>query len=118
MQNDLDDLDALFAEARDEAKPSPTLSARVLADADRVLRESEYMAAPEPSGGLFSWMTAIGGWRGAGGLIAATVAGVMIGFSAPEAIDEVLGGQLSFLGLVESSTLLPGLDDLLPVEGG
>ncbi|WP_072793703.1 hypothetical protein [Cognatishimia maritima] len=82
-----DALDALFAEAADFAPtPSDALMARVLADA-----EAFQPAAAEPMArrSQRSWrvfLDVIGGWQGAGGLVAATLAGVWIGFVGSDSV--------------------------------
>ena len=113
------DLDDLFAAARGAETPEDDLVARVLADAAKVQTETAAAPVAQPSGG--GWMagvlSGIGGWFGAGGLVAVTTAGLLIGVYAPETVDTVLGGQLSELGLVTDDDLLPGLTYLLPGEG-
>jgi hypothetical protein len=120
MTRDMDELEQLFAAARGAEAPSEALMARVLADAAAVQAEARPAPVRAPSGGgtVSGWLSSIGGWFGAGGLAAATVAGLLIGVYAPDSVDSALGGSLSTLGLVESQTLLPGLSDLLPGEGG
>lgn len=120
MTRDIDELEAVFAAARGTETPSEDLVARVLADADAVQAEAlaARPGAPVPSGGRAGWLSAIGGWLGAGGLATATAAGLVIGLAAPDSVDSVLGGNLSSLGLVQTEPLLPGLDDLLPGQGG
>ena len=112
------DLDDLFAAARGAEAPGDDLVARVMADAAAV--QAEAATAPTPSGGgwLAGLLSGVGGWFGAGGLVAATTAGLLIGVYAPDTVDSVLGGQLSELGLVTGDDLLPGLAYLLPGEGG
>lgn len=117
MTRERDDLEHFFAAARGAERPSDDLVARVLADADAVQAAPASTAAANPSQPR-GWLPSIGGWFGAGGLVAATAAGLFIGIAAPEQVDSVLGGQLSSLGLVQSDDLLPGLTDLLPYEGG
>ncbi len=117
MTTDRDMLDDLFAQARDAGQPGEDLVARVLADAARVQGEG---AAPSPKrgGGWSGWMSGFGSWLGAGGLVAATAAGLLIGVYAPDTVDSALGGSLSDLGLVSQDDLVPGLSYLLPGEGG
>lgn len=111
-------LDDLFAEARGAEIPGDDLVARVLADAAAV--QAGPAAVPVASGGgwMAGWLSGIGGWFGAGGLAAATLAGLLIGVYAPDSVDAALGGQLSELGLVSQDDLLPGLTYLLSGEGG
>lgn len=78
-------LDDLFAEARELApKPSAALVARVLADA-----ESPRTATPIRKRGLMERMfDMIGGWPAAGGLLAATIAGLWIGVAPPASVED------------------------------
>jgi hypothetical protein len=71
-----DGLDALFAEAR-TARPPGALVARVLADAEAA-RPGRRLGA--------ALLRAIGGWPSVAGLAAASAAGLLIGYSAPEAL--------------------------------
>ena len=84
MDNLLDDL---FAEAKSDTAmiPSDDFMARVLADAETLQPEVVPIAAPvKPRGLLQSLFDTIGGWQGTGGLVAATMASVWIGFSGAE----------------------------------
>lgn len=81
MREDPDDggLDDLLAEARRD-RPPAALVARVLADAE----------AARPGGRREGMgraiLRAIGGWPSAAGLVAASAAGLVIGFAAPGAV--------------------------------
>lgn len=79
-------LEAFFAEARQvPPEPSADLLARVLADADavRAARPAPAMApsAPPPRGAWHGLLDLLGGWGGVGGLVAAGLTGLWIGFS-------------------------------------
>ena len=103
MQTHDFDLDALLvAAAKDVAQePSEGLMARVLADAEAMQPKAAPVARPQPRRGLFSALVeALGGWPSLGGLAAATVAGVWIGFVATPAI--LPDGLAGFVG--EAST--------------
>ena len=118
MTADSNELDLLFAEAREATRPSDDLVARVLADAAREQAAlSKPPATQQRSATARGWFSALGGWFGASGLVAATMAGLLVGVYAPDSIDSVLGGQLSSYGLVTQGDLLPGLTDLLSVDG-
>lgn len=120
MTNDHDDLTDLLLAARDGTPPSDALMARVMADAARVQQDT-LANVPKPApvrGGFGTWLANIGGWRGAGGLVAATVTGLMVGVYAPDSIDAILGGQLADYGLVDTETLIPGWGELLAFDGG
>ena len=102
MTDDLKDdgLEAFFAEARGRNdRPSGALVARVLADAE----------AEQPArGGFAGFFRALGGWPSAAGLVAASAAGVLIGFNAPDAV------LLFDAGATESAY---DLTDLVPGYG-
>ena len=90
-------LEALFeAAAQDAAQsPSPDLMARVLADAEAMQPRAAapVVRAGRRGGVLNRVVAALGGWPSVGGLAAATVAGIWIGFSAtPTVLPEGLAG--------------------------
>jgi hypothetical protein len=118
MMDDRDDVTELLAGARDSVLPSDALMARVLADAAAVQAELQTAAVVPGRGGIGDWLSSIGGWRGAGGLVAATITGLMIGVYAPDSIDTLLSGQLSERGLIEGDILISGWGDLLDLEDG
>jgi hypothetical protein len=118
MTDDRDDVTDLLAAARDAGVPSEALMARVLADAASVQTELQALAPAPGRSGLGGWLSSIGGWRGAGGLVAATITGLMIGAYAPDSIDTLLSGQLSERGLIEGDILVSGWGDLLDLEDG
>ncbi|MCW8843454.1 MAG: dihydroorotate dehydrogenase [Rhodobacteraceae bacterium] len=106
------DLDALFAAAaRDTAQdPSADLLARVLADAEAVQPKAMPIEASAPRRGMFDGILAvIGGWPSLGGLAAATVAGVWIGFSAtptvlPDGLASLVGqSDTEYLAYLDTS---------------
>ncbi|WP_375551893.1 hypothetical protein [Rhodophyticola porphyridii] len=111
MVTDKDDLTALFADARQGARPRADLTARVLADAASV--QPGNIAAPRPGPGWFARMRgAVGGWPGLSGLAVAGVTGLMIGVYATESVDMLLNGQLTELTGGDSAGLMPGIDFL------
>jgi len=118
MTDDRDDLTDLLATARDADAPSDALMARVLADAASVQAGLQVPKPVPDRGGFGGWLSSIGGWRGAGGLVAATVTGLTIGVYAPDSIDALLSGQLSERGLIEGDILASGWGDLLELEDG
>ena len=93
------DLDQLFARARDERPALPdALAVRIETDAEAV-RLSRLARPSRPL-----WQRAfdgIGGWTGFGGLVAASAAGVWIGFSAPaflpDPADFLLSQEITYL---------------------
>lgn len=103
MTTDRDDaaLAALFDAARQSAAPPDALVMRVLADADRVQAEARAAVpvAPGPlpgrrSGALGRWVAALGGWAAVSGVTLAGVAGLALGFAAPDMVDLWSGGQI------------------------
>lgn len=95
-------LKALFAAAREAERPGDDLVARVLADAAAVQAAARPVPAPAPtptarSGTWAGILSALGGWPGLSGVTAAGVAGLVLGFWAPDVIDSLSGGQLWLL---------------------
>ena len=91
-----DGLEAVFAAARGAERPGDDLVARVMADAAAVQAEaSAAPPAPTSAGGVWSGvLSALGGWPGLSGVTAAGVAGLVLGFWAPDVVDSLSGGQL------------------------
>jgi len=90
-QDDIRALDACFKAARAAPlEPSDALLARVLADAEAVQSDMQHPCAHAPrarGSRLLQAVRALGGWPAMGGLAAATVAGIWIGFSPPEQVE-------------------------------
>lgn len=90
-------LEALFATAR-QAPPDPSaaLLARVLADATAVQAAFPApvpaRAAPAASGGWHGLLDLLGGWGGVGGLVAAGLTGLWIGFSGTGLLGSASAG--------------------------
>lgn len=111
------ELEALFRAAIETApEPGPDLMARVFADA-----EAELAAASQPAvtaartarpGLLASLLAALGGWPTLAGLATATVAGVWIGWAAPDGLTN--SGFAALLPGAEDAVSY-SLEDLLPV---
>lgn len=116
-QQNMDDLmDDLFAEAGSDPAAAPTddFMARILADAEGLQPSASTpeLSSPRPRNLLQALFDTLGGWQGTGGLVAATMASVWIGFSGAEnlTVDGLqamvsgdtefylsdLGGDLSF----------------------
>ena len=111
MSDEDDILEGLFAEARTEMmRPSDDLMARVMADAIDAMPNASAPAAPRHSGGF---LALIGGWPALAGLATATVAGVWIGFAAPDAVTDYALG-VSY----DVSALAPGYGELLGESTG
>lgn len=117
MADERDDLDEFLAGFRDVEAPSEALMARVLADAASVQAELQAPVRPARRG-WGGWLSGIGGWRGAGGLVAATVTGLTIGVYAPDRVDALLNGSLTDYGLIASDDLVTGWGALLELEDG
>jgi len=90
-QDDFDDLEALFAEAREsrpDAVPDRLMSTITAAAA----AEQAGWSAPRPvaanrnRGPLALLLAALGGWPAVGGLVAASCAGLWIGVAGPETV--------------------------------
>lgn len=112
-----DGLEMFFAEARADAarNPSSDLMARVLADAADVQAASlaQGVVTPAATGGGFAGvLSAIGGWFGASGVVAAGLTGLVMGFYLPDQIDTVLNGQVSSIIGEDAANLLPGFETL------
>lgn len=85
-------LGAFFKAARHETETLPgTLAERMLADALRV-QDSRQTAAPSARPGtLRQILDMLGGWPSIGGLITACAVGVWLGFSPPQALENIVG---------------------------
>jgi hypothetical protein len=94
-----DDLDTLFAAARDDM-PSADLQARVLDEAAAVQAAQALPRPASPRGGglLASLAAALGGWPGLSGVTAAGVIGLGLGFYAPDLVDSLSAGQVWSVG--------------------
>lgn len=100
--NDDKHLDNVFAKIRDEIRdeenfPSEAFLDRVMLDADNVLAQAGVGAParePAPAGFGAMMLDLIGGWPSFGGLAAATLAGVWIGVSPPDALADLSAGLL------------------------
>ncbi len=126
MTTDRDDadLEALFAAARKPTVPPDALVARVLADADAIQAMAGAKAMPPPltpsrRGFLGGLVEALGGWPTISGVTLAGVAGLAVGFAAPDLVDTWSGGRITTLSgeagtVPELSALWDGTWD----EGG
>lgn len=84
-----DMLEDLFGAAKSDpaAQPSDQLMARVLTDADALQPAAVVFGPPVKQRGLLRGLfETLGGWQGTGGLVAATMASVWIGFSGADAL--------------------------------
>ena len=100
---DKTDMDALLNELFTEAKSSPEAEvsedfmARVLANAEALQPAAPGLVPAAPTRGFWgSLFDTLGGWQGTGGLAAATMASVFIGFSGAEALT--IDGLATVLG--------------------
>ncbi|MBU0645072.1 MAG: hypothetical protein KJ731_02460 [Alphaproteobacteria bacterium] len=116
-------LEALFAEARDEAvMPSTALLAAVMADAEtqiatRTRQEAARRAALRPTQRhpmLAAMVAALGGWRAVAGLASAAVTGLAIGLGAPSTVTNLATGSYSESATVETTAAGDALDALVP----
>lgn len=84
MTEDKDNLDLLFAQARENRPELPDdLTVRILTDAEAVRLDRMKPDQPKAKPLWTRVLAGLGGWQGMGGLVAASMAGVWIGFSAP-----------------------------------
>lgn len=89
-----EDLDRLFSQMRedgDKAVPDD-LMARVLADARQVQNRPARVPDASRPGPFAALADLLGGWRGMGGLVAASCAGLWLGIAPPAALDEMSAG--------------------------
>lgn len=103
MTADQDDdrLEALLQAARGAEPVDEALFARVLADAEGVqqaLRPQPVLPLRRAGSWPGFWAQisdALGGWPGLSGVTAAGVAGLALGFFAPDLVDGLSGGQIA-----------------------
>lgn len=111
MSDDFDaELDDLFQTARRQTQALPDgLAQRILADA--------HAQQSTPAQGIWPRMRdALGGWPGLGGLVAAGMAGVWLGFAPPD----VMPDPIQLVGLSDTGLDLFEVDgwaDVLGEEG-
>mgnify|MGYP001288840400 CR=1 FL=1 len=114
--SDDSEFDLLLARARGDESPPPGFLARVAA-AGEAMQPAPEGAAPvaqpsRPAPGLWAELArAIGGWRGAGGLLTATLAGAWIGIADP-------GGLLMSAAATGTVELMPGAGDMFGTGDG
>jgi hypothetical protein len=109
-----DDIDRLFALAREVQPPLPdALAARILADAEAATRPV-VGAAPAVPGGWRGIVAALGGWPALGGLALAGVVGLVIGISPPAGLSTIASG---LLGDTLELQLSADADPILLLEG-
>ncbi|MGB3245256.1 MAG: hypothetical protein WBB25_12020 [Sulfitobacter sp.] len=95
-------LEAFFDAARADPPMVPqALMARVLADAQ---------AAQPIVGGWRTWLRALGGAPGLGGLVTATCVGVWIGLAPPQQLPDLGGLVLGMDTAVDADTYALGWD--------
>lgn len=110
------DMDELFALAADDTPaPSVALTAKIIADAERIAdqREAESVRLPVrvPRRKFSDLLRALGGWPALSGLATATVVGVWIGFAPPEFVSDIADSYL----MTESGF---GVEDFMPSYEG
>jgi hypothetical protein len=109
-------LEAVFEAARADAPlPSEALLARIMADADATVAERARpaRAALRRPGLLAALIGALGGWPAVASMVTATVAGVWLGFAAPDEFNTLAGGLLldddsGFTTSYELEDIMPG----------
>lgn len=110
----LEDLDALFGAARARpAVPSDALMGRVMADAVALQPLPAAVVAPPAPLGLWRGVAAFfGGFGALAGMGSAAAAGVFIGFAQPVGVSDLSAALIG--GQIDSLSLMPSLDDLIP----
>ncbi|MCY1126322.1 hypothetical protein OU426_05585 [Frigidibacter sp. RF13] len=114
--SDESDFDLMLARARGDESPPPGFLARVAAAGAAIQPAPEAVTAaiaqPRPASGFWAEIArAIGGWRGAGGLVTATLAGAWIGLADP-------GGLLMAAASAGTVELMPGTGDMFGTGDG
>jgi hypothetical protein len=111
------ELEALFATGRSRpVPPSEALLARVMDDAMAEAGARAGLGAgpvrgQDRRGRLAALLAVIGGWPAMGGLVAAGLVGVWIGYAAPGGLDTVRSDVLG--SGYEITDLVPSLDSYL-----
>jgi len=100
------DLDQLFAEAR-QARPDlpDDLAVRILTDAEAVRSERRERSIPRRRNPIRSLFDGLGGWQGLSGLVAASLAGLWVGLSAPSFLPD----PADFIGTQDTAYLIADL---------
>ncbi len=89
MTEDDTRLDQLFAQARQDRPALPDdLAVRILTDAEAVRLDLAKPKRSAPRSVFRRMVEGIGGWQGLSGLAAASVAGLWIGFAAPDFLPD------------------------------
>lgn len=110
-------LNAYFADARADAPvPSAALLARIAEDAGRAQPTHAPVQHAPRGGGLSLWQRLTGWSALAGGLTAATLAGVWIGYNPPAQLD-LLSNTLLGADAQLTAELVPSLDSYYLFEG-
>lgn len=106
---------AVGREAR--VKPTSDLMARIMVDALAEMPTKEAPVARRGVGLRARVVSLFGGWGSMGGLVAATLAGVWIGFAAPGPLaaltTDVLDTTATSTVTVDTLELMPEFDDFL-----
>lgn len=113
----LDDaqLEAFFEAGREEAPAlSDSFMAALLQDAAQVQPQVMPLAPERPTRPFWKELVMqIGGWPALAGMATATVAGVWIGFAAPDQLEHLSGGVI-LAGDYASAETLYDVQDLAP----
>lgn len=86
--------------------------ARIMADAAAQAAPVAAPAAVPRRGAFAALLATIGGWPAAAGLATAAVAGLMIGYAAPDTLGDLSGGYLE-ISDYRIEDLMPSYGDLL-----
>ena len=112
-ERDDDRLEAFFTAARATTpEPSQDLLARVLADAAEVSLGGGARLLPPPARAsrLRQAFEAMGGWTAAGGLVAASAAGLWIGLAPPDGVATMTA---ALFGVEEGYDLFDEIDSFM-----
>ena len=100
-------LDAFFDAGRGGPAPSGGLYARILADAAAALPQP--VTTPQPRPGLWAVLVAALGWPAMAGMATAAVAGLWLGFAAPDTVDGIAQNDWALGEMMPSFDLASGL---------
>jgi hypothetical protein len=112
-KTDMDAVERALSAAREDLKVPEGLMARVLADAQAMTPKPPRAVVRSVRAPVWR-MSFLGGWRGLGGLVAATCAGFWIGIAPPSAWPDA--GAL-LLGVETSTTPYSDDSEALSVYG-
>ena len=102
-------LQAFFDAGRGGPAPSERLYARILSDAGAALPQPVPAAVPAPRPGLWTTLVAAFGWPALAGMATAAMAGLWLGFAAPDTVDGIGQADWAMGEMMPSFDLASGL---------